>query len=119
MARSRSPVSVLWIRRVEEAVGLFLHQPVPYPVAALLDPRHPFDGRGSCRFKHPVVGHLAGELADGREPQVDGRGGKLVSQERGAVLLDQRLGERRLRPRHPDPGEEGRQAGPVRPPGVD
>ncbi len=106
-------------RGVEEIVGLFLHQPVPCPVAALLDARHALDRRGHGRVEQLIVGHLAGELADRREPEVDRRGGKALGQERRPVLLDQGLGERRPCPRDPDPAKEGRQPRPVGAPGVD
>ena len=38
MARSRLPIKNLRVRRVEQIFGLFLRQPVPYPVAAALNP---------------------------------------------------------------------------------
>jgi hypothetical protein len=72
VAQSRESLRV---GRVEQIVGLFLHQPVPYPIATLLDPGHTFDCRGCCRVEHPVIGHLTGELAKGRQPEVHGRRG--------------------------------------------
>ena len=119
IARSRSPVRVAGRRGVEEIVGLFLHQPVPCPVAALLDARHALDRRGHGGVEQLIVGHLPGELADRREPEVDRRGGKALGQERRPVLLDQGLGERRPCPRDPDPAKEGRQPRLIGTPGVD
>ncbi len=117
MARSRLPMTIR-TRGVEQIVCLLLGQPVPYSRPTTLDTRNTFDRRRDRWLKQLVVGHLAGELADGRKPQVDRRGRQALCQEQGPVLSDERLGESWIRARAPDPSEEPHQTGPVGAPGV-
>ena len=107
---------------VEQLVGLVLHQPVADPGTALLDPGDPLDRRGDQGVKQLVVGELPGELANRREPEIDGCGGEAIGDEGGPVLLDGRLGEAGSLPCpgrfHPEPGEEACQPGAVGATGV-
>jgi hypothetical protein len=62
----------LRVRRIQQMVGLVLHQPVPYPRSLPLYSRNPLDRRRRRRVEHLAVSHLPGQLADRRKPEVDG-----------------------------------------------
>ncbi|WP_114205906.1 hypothetical protein [Acidisarcina polymorpha] len=60
----------------------------PARFAALLNSGYALDGCGRDWIEQLIVGHLAGELTEWREPEVDGRSRKPLVEECGPVLLD-------------------------------
>ena len=60
------------IGRIQELVGLLFQKPVPCPHTLLLHPLGPLDRAGDAGIEQAVVGHLARQLAQRRQPQVQG-----------------------------------------------
>src|SRR5215470_4502862 len=76
IARSRSPSTVFELGLSKQVALLFPAEPVPCSVAGLADALEGYDSLGRAAIEQPVFGRFCGQLADRRQPQIDGRRAK-------------------------------------------
>jgi hypothetical protein len=72
----------------KQVASLFPGEPVPCPVAGLADALEGHDSLGQAAIEQPVFGRFCGQLADRRQPQIDGSRRQTSRFQNAPVLLD-------------------------------
>ena len=72
----------------EQVARLFSGEPVPCPVAGLADALEGHDSLGRAAVEQTVFGRFRGQLADRRQPQIDGSRRQAGSFQNAPVLLN-------------------------------
>ena len=88
MARSRSPFSVLGSGALRRLLACSFKSQFPTRLPRFSTPGTRSIAAATAGSSIWLSAISRRELADGREPEVDGRGGEPVSQKGGTVLLD-------------------------------
>src|SRR5499427_4235002 len=95
IARSRLPSMVSILGLSEQVARLFPGEPVPCPVAGLADALEGYDSLGQAAIEQRVFGRFCGQLADRREPEIDGSRGQTGRLQNAPVLLNNRSAKSR------------------------